>query len=79
MLGFQFPFNADILFYSIVVSFVVFVGYSGIRQQDLFSNTAINDEELVKTESEYKKSSLKLEIATKKHEELLELMKRNTI
>lgn len=73
-LGFQFPFNADILFYSIIVSFVVYVGYSGIRQQDLFSNTAINDEELVKTESEYKKSSLKSDIATKKHDELLELM-----
>lgn len=74
VLGFQFPFNADILFYSIIVGFVVYVGYSGIRQQDLFSNTAINDEELVKTESEYKKSSLKTEIATTKHNELLELM-----
>ena len=47
-----------------------------IRQQDLFSNTAINEEELVKTESEYKKSSLKLDVATKKHDELLELMKK---
>ena len=51
-------------------------GYSGIRQQDLFSNTALNEEELVKTESEYKKSSLKLDVATKKHDELLELMKK---
>jgi AraC-like DNA-binding protein len=64
------------LFYSIIVSFVVYVGYSGIRQQDLFSNTNINDEELVKTESEYKKSSLKSDIATMKHNELLEFMKK---
>jgi AraC-like DNA-binding protein len=76
VLGFQFPFNADILFYSIIVGFVVYVGYSGIRQQDLFSNTVINDEELVKSESEYKKSSLKSDIATQKHNELLEFMKR---
>ena len=76
LFSFQFPFNADILFYSIIVSFVVYVGYSGIRQQDLFSNTAINEEELVKTESEYKKSSLKLDIAKKKHDELLEFMKK---
>lgn len=75
VLGFQFPFNADILFYSIVVGFVVYVGYSGIRQQDLFSNTTVSEEELVKTESEYKKSSLKLHIATVKHDELLALMK----
>jgi len=75
VLGFQFPFTADILFYSIIVVFVVYVGYSGIRQQHLFSNTAINEEELVKTESEYKKSSLKLNVATKKHKELLVLMK----
>ena len=74
VLGFQFPFNADILFYSIIVSFVVYVGYSGIRQQDLFSSTPINEEELVKTESEYKKSSLKMDVAIKKHHELLELM-----
>lgn len=76
VLDFQFPFNADILFYSIIVSFVVYVGYSGIRQQDLFSNAAIGEEELVKTESEYKKSSLKSDIATVKHDELLAMMKK---
>lgn len=76
VLGYQFSFNADILFYSIIVGFVVFIGYSGIRQQDLFTNAAIKEEELVKTEREYKKSSLKSDIATKKHEELLVLMKK---
>jgi AraC-like DNA-binding protein len=74
IIGFQFPFNADILFYSIIVGFVVFVGYSGIRQQDLFSNTTLDEDELVKTESEYKKSSLKLDVAKNKHAELLLLM-----
>jgi AraC-like DNA-binding protein len=74
ILDFHFPFNADILFYSIIVGFVVFVGYSGIRQQDLFSNTTIKEEELVKTENEYKKSSLDEVVATEKHDELLELM-----
>ncbi|WP_298238670.1 helix-turn-helix domain-containing protein [uncultured Algibacter sp.] len=74
VVGFQFPFNADILFYSIIVGFVVFVGYSGIRQQDLFSNTKLNEEELVKTVSLYKKSSLKIEVAKEKHDKLLQLM-----
>lgn len=76
-LGFEFPFNADILFYSIIVGFVVFVGYSGIRQQDLFSNSTLKEEELVKTENEYKKSSLNDEVARKIHDELLELMRKD--
>jgi AraC-like DNA-binding protein len=74
IIGFQFQFNADILFYTILVLFVIYVGYSGIHQQDLFSNTATKEEELVKTESEYKKSSLKADVARQKHHELLELM-----
>ena len=74
VIGFQFPFNADILFYSIIVGFVIYIGYSGIRQRDLFSNANIEEDELVKTASEYKKSSLKPQIAAKKHKELLELM-----
>jgi AraC-like DNA-binding protein len=76
ILGFQFPFNADILFYSIIVAFVVYVGYSGIRQQDLFSNAVKNEEELAKTESEYKKSGLKPQTAVTKHDELIELMEK---
>nr|WP_319269840.1 helix-turn-helix domain-containing protein [uncultured Draconibacterium sp.] len=76
MLGLQFPFNADILFYSIIVAFVVFIGYSGIRQQDLFTNTVKNEIDLLRTESEYKRSGLKQELAIKKHSELLELMQK---
>ncbi|WP_169305585.1 helix-turn-helix domain-containing protein [Sphingobacterium alkalisoli] len=73
-LGFSFPFNADILFYSIIVGFVVFIGYSGIRQQDLFSNNLKSGHELVNAESGYKKSGLKEDIAVIKHRELLRVM-----
>ena len=74
VLGFEFPFNADILFYATIVGFVVFVGYSGIRQQDLFSSTLNNEQELVNTASEYKKSGLKKDTAITKHKELLQIM-----
>ena len=77
IVGFQFPFNADILFYSIIVAFVVYIGYSGIKQKGLFANQTIQEEELVKTESEYKNSSLKDDDATKIHSELLDLMKED--
>ncbi|AKD04272.1 AraC family transcriptional regulator [Pontibacter korlensis] len=72
--GFAFPFNADILFYSIIVGFVVYIGYSGIRQQDLFSNAPKSVEVLVDAESGYKKSGLKEDTAVLKHQELLWVM-----
>ncbi|NNF33499.1 MAG: AraC family transcriptional regulator [Saprospiraceae bacterium] len=74
--GLVFPFNADILFYGLIVGFVVFVGYSGIRQEDLFSNTVTSEKELVNSESTYKKSGLKPETALVKHKELLQLMQK---
>lgn len=72
----QFPFNADIIFYSFIVMFVVYIGYSGIRQQNLFFDTEIKNTDLVgiKSETEYKKSGLKSDIASAKHTELLQLM-----
>ncbi|MGB3751119.1 MAG: helix-turn-helix domain-containing protein [Arcobacteraceae bacterium] len=79
LIGFQFSFNPDILFYSIIVGFVVFVGFSGIRQQGLFSSTILKEEDLVIEKSQYKKSSLKPDIATKKHAELLDLMKNEKL
>ncbi len=77
VLHYQFPFNADIIFYSFIVLFVIYIGYSGIRQQNLFSNNE-SDKSLhleTKTESEYKKSGLKSDIANSKHLDLLKFMK----
>ena len=79
VLDFQFPFNADILFYSLIVAFVVYVGYSGIRQQNLFSNTVTNEQELSNIESEYKKSGLKSDLAVSKHRELMNLMQNEKL
>lgn len=79
VLDFQFFFNADILIYSIIVGFVVFVGYSGIRQQGLFSSGINNEEELVNNESEYKKSGLKADYAIAKHKKLLHVMENEKL
>lgn len=74
VLDFRFQFNADILFYSLIAAFVVYVGYSGIRQQDLFSDADANEQVLANMQSEYKKSGLKTEMAASKHSELIKLM-----
>lgn len=72
----QFPFNADIIFYSFIVLFVLYIGYSGIRQQNLFSSNELKKIDLVEVKSgtEYKKSGLKSDEASAKHSELLDLM-----
>lgn len=76
MLNLQFPFDPDLIFYSFIVIFVVYIGYSGIRQQNLFSEGDLEKSELVETksETEYKNSGLKSEVAEAKHKELLDLM-----
>ena len=71
----QFPFNADIVFYSFIVLFVLYIGYSGIRQQNLFFDSDAGKGLVgLKPESGYKKSGLKDDIAQSKHNELLRLM-----
>lgn len=75
----QFPFNADILFYSLIVAFVVYIGYSGIRQQNIFSNTSLDEQALSEIESEYKKSGLKSDLAVSKHAELIKLMENEKL
>jgi AraC-like DNA-binding protein len=79
VLDFQFPFNGDILFYSLVVAFVVYIGYSGIRQQNLFSNSITQEEELTNIASEYKRSGLKTDVAVSKHRELTDLMENEKL
>ncbi|MCP5061072.1 MAG: helix-turn-helix transcriptional regulator [Ignavibacteriae bacterium] len=76
-LGFEFPFNADYIFYSMIIIFVFFVGYFGIQQQNLFSeNVNENNSQLVqpKTIGEYKKSGLKPEVAEDVHQKLKTIM-----
>ena len=72
----HFSFNADLLFYIVIIGFVVYIGFSGIKQQGIFSNKIKDERELVgiKASAEYKKSGLKTDVAIAKHRELLELM-----
>lgn len=74
---FRFGFNADMLFYTIIVAFVVYLGYSGIKQRGIFLSGISNDQQLTSNPDgkEYQKSGLKGNVAVAKHKELLELMK----
>jgi len=70
-----FTFNADYIFYSILIFFIFYLGYFGIRHQDMFSN---NVEALTNSEAslseKYKRSTLKEENIQQLHQELITYM-----
>lgn len=78
-LGFQFSFNADLIFYTLIVILIFCIGFFGIQHQNLFSNiNESNQGKLVRNPSpgEYRKSGLREEAAVEIHRRLLELMEK---
>ncbi len=76
-MGLEFPFNADFIFYIMIVIFVICIGFFGIRHQNIFTEDSSEKKvRLVqsKLNGEYKKSGLKQEIAEDVHQKLLDLM-----
>lgn len=76
-LGFQFPFNADFIFYSLIVVFIFCIGFFGIQQQNIFSHSDVGgSDQLIDPQlpGEYKKSGLKKELAESLHKQLIRLM-----
>jgi AraC-like DNA-binding protein len=76
-LGVDFGFNADLILYSLIILFILFLGFFGIRHQDVFTGGYVNEERIVesRTAGEYARSGLKEEDALKYHRRLTELMK----
>ena len=78
-IGYEFGFDADLIFYGLVVFFVICIGYFGIRHQSIFNDDLSGEsDQLVfsRSEGEYKKSGLKPEVADKIHLALRDIMER---
>ncbi len=73
ILGVEYPFNPEFIFYSMIVFSVLCLGYFGIRHQNIFADNKILE---IKEEdkSSYKNSGLKEDFASLKHKDLLNLM-----
>jgi AraC-like DNA-binding protein len=75
-LGIQFSFNADFIFYTLIILFIFYIGYFGIRHQDMFSHNV--DIEVIKAapylQEKYKKSGLREEALQFGHNKLLNFM-----
>jgi AraC-like DNA-binding protein len=81
-LGIKFVFNADFIFYAMIIIFVFCIGYFGIRHQGLFSDLLGDESKLLvraKPQKEYKKSGLKPEIAENAHQKLQQVMKEEKL
>ncbi len=76
-LGFHFSIDADYIFYLIIIFLIFYIGYYGIKHENIFTNNpqivGINSEASLK----YKNSGLKDEAAIQLHHRLLEIMKTN--
>lgn len=76
-MGVSFSFNADFIFYSLIILFIFYLGYFGIRHRDMFAdNPAVEPGNLdvADTEEKYKKSGLKPEALDEAHRRLRECM-----
>ena len=72
-----FSFNVDYIFYSILILFIFYLGYFGIRHKDMFTNNMepkVVSASRVKAEEKYKKSGLKDQALDELHHKLISFM-----
>lgn len=75
--GVVFSFNADFIFYTLIILFIFYVGYFGIRHQDMFThneNTVGNGFIQHPAQTKYQRSGLKPDVLDQHHQKLLEFM-----
>jgi len=75
-LGIIYPFNADLIFYTLIVMLIFCIGFFGIQHQSIFSNVESSQEKLVPPQGpgEYRRSGLRQDAAEEIHTKLLNLM-----
>ena len=73
----NFGFNAELIFYTLLILFILYLGYSGIRHQSIFSGEPETDNQVVTPpaeESGYTRSGLNDDEGKRHHAKLIELM-----
>jgi len=75
--GFQFSFDVDYIIYMILIGLVFYIGYFGIKQENIFTSKehieTIEADESGKSEK-YKHSGLKSDLVAELYEKLLKIM-----
>ena len=76
-LYYTFPFNPEYIFYSILIVFIFYIGYFGIKYENIFVNNPLTDKGETSKEApltKYKNSGVKMDIAIELYEKLLKFM-----
>jgi AraC-like DNA-binding protein len=74
VIGIDYPFNPEFIYYSILIFAILILGYYGIKHNNIFAdNVAVVQTEKIK--ASYQKSGLREPVANEKYDELLSLMK----
>jgi len=76
-LNYSFPFNPEYIFYSILIIFIFYIGYFGIKHENIFVNIPLPENGETNQEAsitKYKNSGMSAEIASELHEKLLKFM-----
>ncbi|MBN1363657.1 MAG: AraC family transcriptional regulator [Syntrophaceae bacterium] len=76
-LGIHFSFNVEYIFYMLIITFIFFVGYFGIKQENLFINPPQNSKSKTRDNPnvpKYKNSGMKNEAARQFYSKLLKVM-----
>ncbi len=79
VLAIELSFNLDLIFYTEITLFIVFLGYFGIRHVGIFSDNENLSDKIVepKKQGEYKKSGLDEDVAESSHQDLLKIMQEH--
>ena len=76
-LGIAFPFNGDYIFYTVIILFIFYLGYFGIRHQDMFTHNPESDKphpQAADLLEKYKRSGVKQDRLQEMHAKLLRYM-----
>lgn len=74
-LDFNFLFNPEYIIYSILIAFIFYIGYFGIRHENIFANQS-QENKSSNANQKYRKSAMKEEVSQQLYEQLLEVMKQ---
>jgi len=76
VLGMVFSFNSDYIFYTVIIVFIFYLGYFGIRHQDMFTHNPETENNIHPKagEEKYKRSGLKPDILSELHKKLIKHM-----
>jgi AraC-like DNA-binding protein len=75
--GVQFSFNVDYIIYLIIIGFVFYIGYFGIKQENIFTNNPVSENsgtEKPEPTKKYQNSGIGKDVATGLYQNLLKTM-----